>query len=59
MIRIDCSNIVIFDRDKVADKATFENGNQYPVGIKYVLVNGRVVVADEKTTDVKPGRVLR
>ena len=53
------ADIVIFDPKTVIDKATFENGNQYPVGIKHVIVNGKIAVEDEKTTAEKAGRVLR
>jgi N-acyl-D-amino-acid deacylase len=39
-----CADITIFDADKVIDKATYEKPHQYPEGIKYVIVNGEVVL---------------
>ncbi len=59
MAKGKAADIVVFDADTVLDKATFEDGNQYPVGIEYVLVNGRIAIAESKTTDVKAGKVLR
>jgi N-acyl-D-aspartate/D-glutamate deacylase len=50
---------VIFDPATVADKATFEDPFQYPVGIDTVLVNGTVVLDEGKHTNARPGRVLR
>lgn len=52
------ADIVIFDPDRIIDRATFENPHQYPVGIEYVLVNGKVVIDKGQHTGVHPGRVL-
>ena len=43
----------------MADKATFEDPFQYPVGIDTVLVNGTVVLDDGKHTGKRPGKVFR
>lgn len=53
------ADVVIFDPLTVADKATFEDPFQYPVGIDTVLVNGTVVLDDGKHTNARPGKVLR
>jgi dihydroorotase/N-acyl-D-amino-acid deacylase len=53
------ADITVFDPATIADKATFDNPNRYSIGIKYVLVNGQVVVLDGKITAARPGRVLR
>ncbi|MBC8231462.1 D-aminoacylase [bacterium] len=53
------ADLVVFDQENVIDKATFENGSQYPVGIKYVIVNGKIAVENEKTTSEKAGKILR
>ncbi len=53
------ADVVVFDPATVADRATFEDPEQYPVGIEYVLVNGEVVVERGRHTGAKPGRVLR
>jgi N-acyl-D-aspartate/D-glutamate deacylase len=53
------ADLVIFDPATVADKATFEDPFQYPVGIDTVLVNGTVVLDEGKHTNARPGKVLR
>lgn len=53
------ADLVIFDPATVADKATFEDPFQYPVGIDSVLVNGQVVLDEGTHTGARAGRVLR
>jgi N-acyl-D-aspartate/D-glutamate deacylase len=53
------ADLVIFDPATVADKATFEQPFQYPVGIDTVIVNGQVVLDHGTHTNAKPGKVLR
>ena len=53
------ADITVFDPDRVADRATFENPHQYPVGIEYVIVNGVPVIEREQHVGTKPGRILR
>ena len=53
------ADIVIFDEDRVIDKATWTNPHQYSVGIEYVLVNGEVVIEGSEQTGALPGKVLR
>jgi N-acyl-D-amino-acid deacylase len=53
------ADIVIFDPDKVIDKATWTNPHQYPLGIEYVLVNGIVVIQRGEHSGSLPGKVLR
>ncbi len=52
------ADIAIFDPTTVIDRATFENPHQYPVGIRYVIVNGAVTVDSERHTGALAGRVL-
>ena len=52
------ADLVIFDPDKVADKATFEKPHQYAEGFQTVLVNGETVVAAGKHSGARPGKVL-
>jgi len=51
-------DIVIFDPTTVADRATFSNPFQYPLGIPAVLVNGRISVRDGQHL-ASGGHVLR
>jgi N-acyl-D-amino-acid deacylase len=53
------ADIAVFDPRQIEDKATYQDPQQYAVGIKYVLVNGTFAVRDGKYTGAKSGRVLR
>ena len=53
------ADLVAFDPDTVADRATFAQPHQYPVGIPHVMVNGRFVLRDGEATGVRSGRVIR
>ena len=53
------ADIVIFDPATVKDTATYANPTSYPVGIEYVLVNGRVEVENGKVTQELAGEVIR
>lgn len=53
------ADLVIFDPEKIADQSTFDTPHRYPVGIPYVIVNGRVAVDETGYHDVRAGRVLR
>jgi dihydroorotase/N-acyl-D-amino-acid deacylase len=53
------ADITIFDPKTVIDRAIFEEPNQYPVGINYVIVNGQIEVDNGQRTPVNSGRVLR
>ena len=52
------ADIVVFDLDKVTDKATFEQPHQFSAGFHYVLVNGQIVIDNGKHTEVKSGITL-
>jgi N-acyl-D-aspartate/D-glutamate deacylase len=43
----------------VIDRATFEEPNQYPVGINFVIVNGEIEVDNGQRTPALAGQVLR
>jgi len=53
------ADIVVFDYEKIQDKATFLEPHQYPVGIPYVFVNGVAVIKNGEHTGSLPGRILR
>ena len=53
------ADITIFDPKTVIDRATFDEPNQYPVGINYVIVNGQIEVDNGKRTAANAGRPLR
>lgn len=59
-VREGCAaDITVFDPATIADKGTFTNPHQYPVGIDWVFVAGQAVVADGQFTAARPGQVLR
>jgi dihydroorotase/N-acyl-D-amino-acid deacylase len=53
------ADVVVFDPNTIIDRATFEEPHQYSEGIRYVLVNGELVLDDGRITDRRPGRGLR
>ena len=53
------ADITIFNSKTVIDKATFKKPHQYPDGIFYVIVNGKLAIDDENFMGIKAGEVLR
>jgi N-acyl-D-amino-acid deacylase len=53
------ADVVVFDAETYVDHATFADPHRYATGVRHVLVNGRVVVADGELTEETPGRRLR
>ena len=53
------ADVVVFDEQEIADRATYAAPNQLSVGMRFVLVNGVPVIADGRETLRLPGRVLR
>ncbi len=53
------ADITVFDPDSVADRATFEQQHHASVGVRYVFVNGALVLDHGKLTAARPGRGLR
>ena len=53
------ADIVAFNAGTVKTTATRGDPKHYPVGIEYVIVNGRVVIDRGENTGVLPGRALR
>ena len=52
------ADIVIFSESEVNDMATFRKPHAYSKGFKYVLVNGELVVENEKHLGTKSGKAL-
>ena len=53
------ADIVIFNQDTVIDTATFVDSVQFPIGIDYVMVNGKLVLEEGECRKISPGKVLR
>src|SRR5688500_4005746 len=52
------ADVVIFDLDRLADRATYDQPTEFPEGIEYVLVNGRITINRGVHTGVRAGAVL-
>ncbi len=53
------ADIVIFDEEKIKDMASYDDPHQYPEGIRFVIVNGKIVLDDGVPNELIPGRALR
>ncbi len=59
LIKEGCwADVVIFDYDKIQDRATYQQPFVYPVGIDYVIVNGQVAIDRGKHTGARSGQVI-
>jgi N-acyl-D-amino-acid deacylase len=52
------ADLVIFDPATVADRATYTDPHQYPVGIQWVIINGVVAVERGEVTGARAGEAL-
>jgi len=52
------ADIVVFDFDKIYDRATFLDPNHYSEGVDYVLVNGNISIEMGEFMDEYAGQVL-
>ena len=52
------ANLVVFDAGRVADRATFEDPMQFPLGVRDVFVGGEPVVRDGEMTGRRAGTVV-
>jgi len=52
------ADIVVFDPATVSGTATYANPKQFPIGIEYVIVNGKVVIEKSKHTGILAGEPL-
>ncbi|GAA4823178.1 D-aminoacylase [Algivirga pacifica] len=53
------ADVIVFDPDRIADKATFRKPHQYAVGMEHVLVNGVRVIANGEHTGETPGQFVK
>jgi N-acyl-D-aspartate/D-glutamate deacylase len=51
--------LVVFDFSRIQDHATLAEPNIPSTGVRYLVVNGQVVLEDQRYTGSRPGRVLR
>ena len=55
----NAADLVLFDPDTIADRASFDQPRQTATGIEYVLVNGVPTIEDARPTGALPGRAIR
>jgi N-acyl-D-amino-acid deacylase len=53
------ADVVIFDEERISDRATWSDPHRYPEGIEHVIVNGQPVIQNGEHTGALPGRILR
>ncbi|MFP6766394.1 MAG: serine hydrolase, partial [Planctomycetaceae bacterium] len=53
------ADLIVFDYATLTDKATFSRPHEVSEGMRFVLVNGEVVLDEGRYSGRRPGRVLR
>lgn len=53
------ADLVMFNMDKIQDNATYQSPANYPDGIEFVFVNGKLTVADKVHNGTKCGCFIR
>lgn len=53
------ADVIAFDPATVADQSTYEHPDKLAIGMKYVIVNGKLAVEDGKYNSALGGRPLR
>jgi N-acyl-D-amino-acid deacylase len=52
------ADIVIFDPATIVDRATFADPHHYSEGVRWLIINGQLVIEAGQLTPARPGRVL-
>jgi N-acyl-D-amino-acid deacylase len=53
------ADVVVFDPNEVIDRSTYTEPFQYPEGIRYVIVNGKLSLENGEPNEVRAGRAIR
>lgn len=53
------ADIIVFDPDKISDKATYERPHQYSEGVQFLLINGKLVIEDGVYNGQLAGKPIR
>jgi N-acyl-D-amino-acid deacylase len=53
------TDLVVFDPEKIEDRAAFTDPHRYPDDMRFVIVNGRATVENTRHTGELAGQVLR
>ena len=52
------ADVVAFDAENIADKATYTEPGQYSEGVVHLVVNGKQVIENSKQTNAMPGEIV-
>jgi N-acyl-D-aspartate/D-glutamate deacylase len=58
LLRGAFADVVVFDPKTYASRATYEQPDLTAIGVRTVLVNGRVAVEDGRLSGIAAGRAL-
>lgn len=53
------ADVVVFDPQKIVDRATYEDPHRYAIGVEQVWVNGVQALRDGEPTGAPSGRIIR
>jgi N-acyl-D-amino-acid deacylase len=53
------ADLMVFDPDAIADRATYADPHCFPTGVHHVLVNGELALHNGEQTETRAGQVLR
>lgn len=53
------ADLVLFDEKTIIDKGTYTQPEQFPEGIKMVMVNGAIALENGKVSSIRSGLVIR
>jgi N-acyl-D-amino-acid deacylase len=53
------ADVIVFDPEKIADRATYDEPHRYPDGMPFVIVNGEIALEGGQATKARAGRFLR
>lgn len=53
------ADVIVFDPERIGDCATYPAPHQYSKGIEYVIVNGQIVLAENRPTGKLAGHIVK
>jgi N-acyl-D-aspartate/D-glutamate deacylase len=53
------ADVVVFDRARLRDVATFTDPHHYATGVVHLYVNGTAVISNGALTGARPGAAIR
>jgi len=53
------ADIVVFDLNNIKIRTSISNPHQYSEGVKYLLINGKIVLDNGEYTGALPGKILK